>query len=346
VEDGLGQLGSWLARERITIYHSVPSLFRGWMTALSGGEDFSAMRAVEFGGETLTSSDIALFRKAFPPTCVLASSLSSNETGPIRRFLVDHAIAIASGVVPVGYPVEDKHVVLLDDDGHEVGANQVGEIVVRSRFLSPGYWRRPDLTARVFATDAASGERIYRTGDLGSFLPDGCLVHRGRKDSRAKIRGIRVETEEVQAMLQTHPSIREAVVAIGDDGSGGHRLIAHVTTKPSEAVIDAAILRGFVAAKLPDFMVPAAFVFHEALPRLASGKVDRRALVEFEQRPIARGARARRARGGLGQHVGRPVWRARCQPTRQLLRDGRRLPQGGHAGRTNREGISKAPIRC
>ena len=117
-----------------------------------------------------------------PPTCVLVNVLSSNEAGTIRRFIVDHSTEIAGPVVPVGYPVDDKEILILDDDGREVGGGQVGEIAVRSRFLSPGYWKRPELTDSVFVTHPVkTGERIIALETWGASCPtDVCCTKDGR----------------------------------------------------------------------------------------------------------------------------------------------------------------------
>ena len=119
-------------------------------------------------------------------------------------------------MVPVGYPVEDNEILLLNDDGEQVGFNDIGEIAAKSRYLSPGYWHRPDLTQAVFRPDPeGSDERIYRTGDLG------------RKDDQVKIRGYRVEVDEIEIALIEHPAIKEAVVVARADQRGGQRLVAY-----------------------------------------------------------------------------------------------------------------------
>ena len=131
-------------------------------------------------------------------------------------------------MVPVGYPVEDNEILLLNDDGEQVGFNDIGEIAAKSRYLSPGYWHRPDLTQAVFRPDPeGSDERIYRTGDLGHMLPDGCLVDLGRKDDQVKIRGYRVEVDEIEIALIEHPAIKEAVVVARADQRGDQRLVAY-----------------------------------------------------------------------------------------------------------------------
>ena len=116
-------------------------------------------------------------------------------------------------MVPVGYPVEDMDVLILDESGNELGVNQVGEIAVRSRYLSPGYWQRPDLTAAAYRDDPNCGaNRIFRTGEWGRLSPDGCLEHLGRKDAQVKIRGYRVEIYETELALLRHPAVDQVLV--------------------------------------------------------------------------------------------------------------------------------------
>ncbi|HEU4771423.1 MAG TPA: condensation domain-containing protein, partial [Candidatus Udaeobacter sp.] len=182
----------------------------------------------------------------------------------------------------VGYPLEDKEVLLLDDDGNEVGANEVGEIAVRSRYLSPGYWRRPELTASKFKADPNGGDkRVYLSGDLGLMRPDGCLIHKGRKDFRVKIRGYGVEIAEIEKVLNTHRAVGQAVVVARKKETGEARLVAYYTRTelPAPTVSE---LRGFLKNQLPDFMIPSTFVMLEAIPLTHGGKIDRRALPEPE----------------------------------------------------------------
>src|SRR5262249_39534441 len=163
-----------------------------------------------------------------PPSSLLANRLGATEVGNYRLYFVDAETPIED-VVPGGYSVEDKEVLLLDERGEAAGFDQVGEILVRSRFLSPGYWRRPELTREAFIPDPAGGDlRTYRTGDLGIMRHDGCLVYLGRKDFQVKIRGNRIETAEVEAALLDLGTVAQAVVVAREDTPGDQRLVAYI----------------------------------------------------------------------------------------------------------------------
>jgi amino acid adenylation domain-containing protein len=275
--EGVGALAAWLSREQITVYYSVPSVFRRLAAALGGRAELPALRRARVGGEPLTAADVELYRQGFPPHCVLTSALSSSEAGTIARWLVDHTRSVEGPIVPAGHPGADKEVFLLDEAGAPVAPGEVGEIAVRSPYLSPGYWRRPDLTAAAFMADPQGGAaRVYRTGDLGRLRPDGCLEHLGRRDFSVKVRGQRVDLGEVERAL-VDLGVGEAVVVGREDGAGDVRLVAYVTAGEDPAP-DPGRLRHGLGARLPAHMIPSVFVGLDALPRSANGKVDRQAL--------------------------------------------------------------------
>jgi len=282
-KEGIARLPSWLSEERISICWFSPQLFRNLRDALRGREQFTDLRLIRLAGEAVYRSDIDLYKQHFPGNCLLVNALSSSEAGFLSICYVDHNCDISGNEVPVGYPVADKQIFLLDEEGNDVGFNQVGEIVVRSRYLSLGYWRRPDLTDAKFRADGPGDrdERLYFTGDLGLMRPDGCLIYKGRKDFRVKIRGYGVEFAEVEKVLLEHTGIREAVVAAPENESGEARLVAYVTctSQPSPSVTE---LRGFAKQNLPDYMIPSAFVILDEMPLTPNGKVDRRALPDLD----------------------------------------------------------------
>jgi amino acid adenylation domain-containing protein len=275
---GLAPMADWLSHEEISVYFSVPTVFRGFISSLSGEEQFPTLRLVYLGGEPVTVRDVELYKKHLPAHCVLVNSLSSNETGPIRQYRITKETPMTGNVVPVGYATPDNEVSLLDESGVEVGVNEIGEIVVKSHFLTPGYWRQPERTAQALTpAPEGDGARIYRTGDLGRLRPDGCLEHLGRKDFQVKVRGYRVDVPEIEITLLSVANVKEAVVVARQDQSGEPRLAAYVIPVRHPAPTVSA-LRGALEGKIPEYMIPSAFILLEALPLTSNGKVDFRAL--------------------------------------------------------------------
>ncbi|HSG40977.1 MAG TPA: amino acid adenylation domain-containing protein, partial [Thermoanaerobaculia bacterium] len=179
------------------------------------------------------------------------------------------------GPISIGRPIANTGIVLLDRAGEAVLPGVAGELYIAGAGLARGYLGRPELTAERFVPDpfaATPGARLYRTGDLARFRPDGRLEHLGRIDYQIKLRGFRIELGEIEAVLARHPEIREAAVLLRKDLPGGGGLVAYV------AADDTSPLRAWLEARLPGYMVPAAFVALEALPLTAHGKIDRRAL--------------------------------------------------------------------
>ncbi|MEO8428152.1 MAG: amino acid adenylation domain-containing protein [Verrucomicrobiota bacterium] len=277
-EEGLSNFDQWLLAEEITVYHSVASVFRHFVAGLKDGPGFPEIRLVIFGGERVLTSDIHLVRKHISPNCALFTGLGSTETGTVRQMVVTPETVIPGKVVPLGYSVDEMEVLLLDESGCAVALNQIGEIAVRSRYLSPGYWQKPELTRQVFLQDGESAEeRVYLTGDLGCMDSDRLLVHCGRKDFQVKIRGFRIDISEIETSLLEHPAVQEVVVVARDNPRGEQSLVAYFVPKPSIAR-EARELRIFLDRRLPAHMVPERFVALDALPRTPNGKVERSAL--------------------------------------------------------------------
>ena len=277
-EEPIASLAGWLIREGVTIYGSVPTLFRQFASALTGDERFPQLRLVNLGGEAVTRRDVELYREHFAQDCVLVTTLAATETGTFRRYFIDKDTRITESRVPAGYPVDDKEVLLLDGEGEQVGAGQTGEIVVKGRHLAPGYWRRPELTRATFVPDpGGGGEYLYRTGDLGRMLPDGCLVYMGRADSQVKVRGNRVELAEIEMALLDLDSVKEAAIVQQEDERGEQGLVAYLVPASRPAPTVSALRRALTRA-LPAHMMPSAFVMLDALPLTPAGKVDRGAL--------------------------------------------------------------------
>ena len=273
--EGVAGLGAWLVRERISIYHSVPALFR---LAAQGADAFPDLRLIRIEGDRMSRHEWILFRERCADGALLVNGLGATECGLVRQFFIDRTMPVTEGVVPIGYAVEDMEVVILDEEGRAAGPGQAGEIAVRSRYLAAGYWRRPDLYARAFARDPVDPElRTYRTGDLGRRQPDGCLDHLGRRDARQRIQGQWVDLAEVEAALLGAENVREAATRVHSADSGDALLVAYVVPQREPAPTVSA-LRRYLGMRLPKAAMPAQFIMLQRLPLSAYGKLDRSAL--------------------------------------------------------------------
>jgi len=205
--------------------------------------------------------------------------------------------------IPIGRPIPGAEVYVLDRRGQPVPPGVAGDLHVGGAGLARGYWNGPDLTAARFRPhpfSTAPGARLYATGDRARFRADGTLEHLGREDHQVKVRGVRVELSGVEAVLQQHPDVAEAVVLTAEGADGSPSLVAFAVPRPEpEATVppvpppslSAAALRAFLLQRLPEPMVPTAFTLLPSLPRTANGKIDRRACARLaaEGRPSSAG---------------------------------------------------------
>ena len=218
----------------------------------------------------------------------MQNALGTTETRTVTQHFIAHSDVAEDVLVPVGKDVEGKQVFLLDEQGREVASGEIGEIAVRSRYLSPGYWKRPEQTAKFFRDDPAGGnQRIYLTGDLGWKNANGLWVHLGRKDFQVKIRGYRIEITEVEMALTKIAGVAEAVVKTFEDATGNLQLIAYLVLQ-SDYAPSISELRAHLTKSLPEYSVPSRFEFLQALPLTLNGKLDRLALKPSTQAAISR----------------------------------------------------------
>jgi amino acid adenylation domain-containing protein len=287
---GVDGVAGFVMAEEVTIWSSVPTLFRHATEQLES-ERFPSVRLLKLAGEPVQRSDFERFRRYFPRGARFMNSLGATEFNTIRQYSIDHDAACDGEIVPVGHAVEATDILILDPQGRLQAPGTEGEIAIRSPFLSPGYWRRPDLTARSFVPDPEGGpSRVYRTGDLGLLRDDGCLLHFGRLDGQVRIRGHRVETAEIEAALLACPGVRAAAVVAQPSESGETQLVAWLASHKKKT-LPAETLRAVLARSLPDYMLPARYAWRASLPQLSSGKIDRLKLAQ-QTGPVAGPERA------------------------------------------------------
>jgi acyl-CoA synthetase (AMP-forming)/AMP-acid ligase II/acyl carrier protein len=231
------------------------------------------------GGESFPGTGLTRFLERLPGTVLhhlygpseAATAMMNPRLGPAQ----------ARRVVPIGRPTANSRMYLLDAAGHPVPVGVVGEMYVGGHSVARGYLGRAAQTAERFVPDpfGEPGARLYRSGDLGRWLDDGRVEFMGRNDFQVKVRGFRVELGEIEARLREHPRVRETVVMARADAGGENRLIAWYT---GDETVEAAELRAHLSERLPDYMVPAAFVRMERFPLTPSVKLDRKALPDPE----------------------------------------------------------------
>jgi len=276
---GIGGLYDFLRAQRITTYFSVPTLYRRLVERLAHAEArLPDLRLVVLGGEPLLTADVASFRSAFTTGCRLLNIYAGAEMYYVSQFALHGQAPFAGPTAPIGYTVEGKEVLLLDETRRPVGPGEVGEIAVRSRYLAPGYLNQPELTAAAFLPDLDGGDRrIYLTGDLGRLDAGGCLVHMGRQNAMIKVRGQRVELGAVEHALRACRGVVDAAVALREGAGGEKVLVAYIVRQPVPG-LTARLLRAALRERLPEVMVPHFMVFMDVFPMTPGGKVDRQAL--------------------------------------------------------------------
>ncbi len=260
-------------------------------TAASSLDLPASVRLFIVGGEAMPIQALKSWRQTPMNSVRLLNAYGPTETTITATALETLSQGFGdqqSDCVPIGRPLGNRETYILDTHGGPVPIGVPGELHIGGDGLAWGYLNRPELTAEKFIPNPFSGEpgaRLYKTGDLARYLPDGNIEFLGRIDNQVKIRGFRIEPGEIEAVLSRHPAVKEIVVAAREDVPGQKRLVGYVVAsqQPPPTGSD---LRGFLRHKLPDYMIPSAFVFLESLPLSPNGKVDRKALpVPDQSRP-------------------------------------------------------------
>jgi amino acid adenylation domain-containing protein len=281
---GLDRFVSFLNRNRVTVVDLPTALWHQWSQVLSSGAvgATESLRLAIVSGETVESRDVKQWF-SHPSSSGIALL---NNYGPTEAsvnataYAVDPALLVDGQAIPIGRPIANTRIYILDRRGEPVPAGVDGEIFIGGVGVARGYLNRPELTAERFVCDPFSTEpdaRMYKTGDLGRWLADGNIEFRGRNDFQVKIRGFRIELGEIEAKLAECVGVREAVVIAREDVPGDKRLVAYLVPEDG-AALHTTELRTALSAQLPEYMLPTAFVALESLPLTANGKLDRKAL--------------------------------------------------------------------
>lgn len=298
-----------LQEQGITVVELVPAVFGGLLDYISQLPPHQRLLAdlkwMMVVGEPVSVKRVNQWLSIYPSIRIADAYGPTEAADDITQFIIDKPLPENQRTVPIGKPLANLNLYVLDQQMQLVPIGFPGEICVSGIGVGDGYWKNEAKTKSSFVPNPfpsttkklPEGNRdfIYKTGDLGRWLPDGNIEFLGRIDNQVKIRGFRVELGEIEALLGHHPAVRESVVIVREDNSGSNSLVAYVVPKPEVQVLhedaddssnqDSAIssqlvpqLRNFVREKLPQHMVPSAFILLESMPLAPSGKVDRRAL--------------------------------------------------------------------
>jgi amino acid adenylation domain-containing protein len=282
----LAELAACLRRHHITTLWLTAGLFHAMVDAEL--ESLAGVPQVLAGGDVLHPASVHRLLAAFPSGHALINGYGPTENTTFtccQRLGSDAPLTTAE--VPIGSPIANTTVRVLDPSGHPCPIGIPGELHIGGSGLARGYLNNPELTAETFIPDPFSDDpsaRLYKSGDLASWNPDGTLAFHGRIDQQIKLRGFRIEPGEIEANLLAHPGVAQAAVVLRRDDPANPRLIAYWVAQnldPQESTSDAPgsdQLRAFLAQRLPDYMVPSAFVALETLPLTTNGKLDRKAL--------------------------------------------------------------------
>jgi amino acid adenylation domain-containing protein len=285
-----GLLASLRQGEQCNLVKITPAHLDLLAQQLSADEVRRLTQTFVIGGENLTAESLRFWREGAPETRLI------NEYGPTETVVGCCIYEVRNddpqnGSVPIGGPIANTELYVLDESLQPVPVGVTGELYIGGAGVAVGYLNRPELTRERFLPDRFSGRpsaRMYKTGDLARYRPDGVLEYLGRVDNQVKLRGYRIELGEIEATLSGHPQVQTCAVSVYENAPGNKQLVGYVVPRKGEPP-SAAEMRRFLKERVPDYMVPPLYVILEALPLTQNGKVDRRALPApgMQEVPIA-----------------------------------------------------------
>ncbi|HEY1904170.1 MAG TPA: non-ribosomal peptide synthetase [Terracidiphilus sp.] len=301
-DDGTITLAEEITSHHITHLQMTPSLAHILMLDARAFPVLASLKLILLGGEAVPASLINRLRQFFNGEIL-------NMYGPTETTIwsTTYPVKLAGTNVPIGRPVANTQIYLLDGECKPVPLGETGEIFIGGNGVARGYRNRPDLTAeRFLSIPALSPHRIYRTGDLARFLSDGNIEFLGRADYQIKLRGHRIEPGEIEAILEQCVGVRQAVVVVREDREGDKRLVAYLVANPTGPGA-AKALRSALELKLPETMLPSAFIFVSEMPLTANGKIDRMALLKLPPPVFAVTSAVTHPQGKSGSEIERIV---------------------------------------
>ena len=280
---GVSTISDFIEKNALTIYHSIPSIFRTGM-GCRNLQKFDTVRLIYLAGDKIFKHDIDIYKQEFSATCRVYVGIGSTENATIyRQWFIDKNTDIADGIVPVGYAVDDREMTLVNEDGIVHQVNVLGEIQVKSRYCALGYWKDERLTNQHFILHN-DGIRTVKTGDWGLINAEGLLEFKGRRDGQVKINGFRIEIGEIEANIRAVNGVADAAVLVRHQEETS-KIVAYL-------VLEGAISLEDVKLKLADSlaaqMFPSFFYLLESMPYLNNFKLDYQGLRALEKENIDR----------------------------------------------------------
>ncbi len=276
------KLIEWIDKSRVNLIHCVPSVFKLFNTTTLTYDNYQNLKYVLMSGERINLKDLENWYHIFGKRIQLVNLYGPSETTMVKTYYCIHQEDLERDFIPIGKPMEGANILLFDEMMYQCEQGKVGEIYIQTRYRTLGYYQDEKATMEKFIPNPLSSDPedlIYKTGDLGKLLPDGNVHFLGRKDYQVKIRGVRVELGEIEKHLLHQPKITEAVVIDHQDENGNTYLAAYLM---ADYELDINDLRSSLSLYLPDYMIPAYFTQLEKIPLTPNGKIDRKALSEFQ----------------------------------------------------------------
>ncbi len=273
-----------IATQKVTWVNCTPSAFYP-LVAYAAAQDFAALESLRYvfpGGEQAMLARLWPWLRSGRCRATIVNTYGPTEcTDLCLSYRLENPETFRGQVLPIGKPLYNAQVLLLDDALNPVPAGVLGEVYIGGEGVGQGYVNDPRATATKFLPNPYGkmpGERIYKTGDMAYYLPDGTMVFTGRRDYQVKFHGYRIELGEIETALRQHPAVQDAVVSVHHNVQGQDIMAAYVVPQPDRRDLSGEDLRAHVQSRLPEFMIPAAFVLMDAFPLTINGKLDRRAL--------------------------------------------------------------------